>query len=588
MPANLWLMLPWLVCAFLWLMFEQRWKKRIEKFAAPEALRALIRDTRGQSQDLSRARLRQMVVRWLSGALVIVALARPQLGSRVETVKTQGLDVVFALDVSRSMLVEDVVPSRLKKAKHIIRSFLDRLGGDRVGVVVFAGSAYPAIPLTSDFDFIVKTLEGIDDRAVPNQGSDLALGLSQAMRLINNGGVNEKNDNNTGEASGRLVVVLSDGEEHEGNESKTADRLAKDSIKVYSIGVGSERGGPIPIRDDNGSLRGYKKDESGNIVQSKLGKANLEAVAKKTGGQYYTASTNEGEIDDILSNVSPGGSGSYRQVVVYRELFQYPIGMAVALLLIQMLAAVLRYSSKNLSPTLGMLLVALSVFGAKNVQASSLREYSETQKGVDSYSKKKYSDAIDRFTRAQAASPESDLQHLNLGGSLYQAGDLDGAIREFDALAKSRDANFAAKGAFNLGQTFEKKKDREKAMQAYQNGLNTLARAEKPDPETLLRLKQALESAQQRQNQQSQEGNEGESDPKKSENGESQDSEKKDSKGKVDEKSVGKKQKFKGERLSEMDAKQLLERLQDQEKKTQQRLMRGKSEKPNNAVGKDW
>jgi len=139
-----------------------------------------------------------------------------------------------------------------------------------------------------------------------------------------------------------------------------------------------------------------------------------------------------------------------------------------------------------------------------------------------------------------------------------------------------------------LGQTFEKKKDREKAMQAYQNGLNTLARAEKPDPETLLRLKQALESAQQRQNQQSQEGNEGESDPKKSENGESQDSEKKDSKGKVDEKSVGKKQKFKGERLSEMDAKQLLERLQDQEKKTQQRLMRGKSEKPNNAVGKDW
>lgn len=590
-PSNLLFLAPWFLVILVWLFIERKKQQKLEQFATTDALNFLLKGTVGGLAGLKQARIRKFFLRWLAGAFVVIALARPQLGSHTESVKTQGLDVVFALDVSRSMLVEDVVPSRIKKAKHVIRSFLDRLGGDRVGVVIFAGSAYPAVPLTTDFDFIMQTLETVDERSIPNQGSDLSLGLNQAMRLITNGGLNEKTEaTDTGNAN-RVVVVLSDGEDHEGAESKTAENLSKEGIRVYSIGIGSVRGGPIPLRDEHGVLRGYKKDSSGNIVQSKLETANLEGVAKKTGGRYYNVSVNEGEIDDILSDLSGSGSesGVYRQIVVYQELFQVPLGIAIVLLLAQALWQIRRVPVQAV-------FFAVAIAGGANASATTLREYGETKKGIEAYSKKDFSGAIEHFTKAQAASPQTDVQHLNLGDALLQANDLDGAAREFHALTDSADANFAAKGAYNLGKTYEKKKDLEKAMQSYQKGLNRLREAEKPDPEAMLRLKRALEQAQQQQQQQKQDGNgqgddgqdgqSGESD--KQQNSEKDEDDQKGQKKKIDENSVGKKQKFKGEKLSEADARQLLERLQDQEKKSQQRLMRGKMEKSKEQSSKDW
>lgn len=586
-PEKFWLLLPWLAVIALWWLFERSARKKLERFATIEALRTLITGPQGKA-PLQKARFRRFLVRWLAGALVVTALARPQLGTHTETVPSNGLDVVFVLDVSRSMLTEDVVPSRLQKAKHEIRSFLDRMGGDRVGIVVFAASAYPAVPMTTDFEYVKQTLEGINDKSIPNQGSDLALGLEEGLRLIRGGALNQKGDN-TGDDANRLMIVLSDGEDHEGAESKMSAFLKDEGVRIYCVGVGSEHGGPIPLRDDGGVLTGYKKDSSGNMVQSKLESKNLETIASKTGGKYYVASSNEGEIDDIFDNLKgeTGGTGAVRQVMVYDELFQIPLGIAVLLLLISGWWGL--RPGKWVGAAVLILLLPLS----QSVHAASLREYEETKKGLQAYQNKDYGAAVDRFTKAQAASPEADVQHLNLGDAMLQANDLEGATKEFGKLSESKDPSVAARGALNLGKTFEKQNNFEKSVDAYQKGLDRLASAEKPDMEAMMRLKMALEQTEQqkqKQQQQQQQDQQSQNDQQKKDGQSKDDDQKKNNKqNKVNENSTGQKHQFKDEKLSESDAKQLLERLQDQEKKSQQRMMRAKVGRPQDKPNmKDW
>lgn len=578
-PQVLWVLLPMGFLPVAWHLLEKNAKKNLARFASPSVLPALVKNV-----DFGRRRLR-FVLGFLALVFAVLALARPQMGTREETIPSEGLDIAVLLDVSNSMLVEDIVPSRLKKAKHLINTLVGKLSGDRVGVVAFAGSAYPAVPLTTDYSFIAQVLDTLDETAIAHQGSNVSRAVQTGMELLVRGGVNEQEANveQPEDMATRVMILISDGEATEGEEQGLVKQLKEKGIKVFSIGVGSSKGGPIPLRDQLGYLRGYKKDQGGNMVHSKLETANLEGLASKTGGKYYNASSNEGEIDEILGRMSSFDrtAGEGRRVIVYEELYQYPLALAVALFLLMLF---MRESRVLKAAAAAAVVLVLSAGQAQ--AATSITEYDETRKGMKAYEEKDYAGAVQHFGKAQASDPDSTVHSMNLGDALLMSGAPEAAVGEFEKVAKSKDPAEAARGLYNLGRAHEAAKNPEKALQAYQRGLDRLRESgQAVDPEAEMRIKRALERT-------GQGGGGGGDDQQQADNKQDKDKKQGEQKDKSDNQQyqiARRKPQFKPEKLTESDAKRIIQQLQEQEKKSQQRVMRSKTPKPkSDNPEKDW
>jgi Ca-activated chloride channel homolog len=224
--------------------------------------------------------LRALQATFRASALVLfaVALAQPQCGSRTELARRRGIDLVVAIDASKSMLARDVAPSRLDRAKLELNSLLDSLKGDRVGIVAFAGDAYVQSPLTSDYAAAKLFLRAVDPEQMQQGGTNIGAALQLAQSMLENADRGAKD---------RVVVLLSDGEDLSGEEMEAAESLKAAGIKVYAVGIGSEAGEPIPELGKGGEVVGYKKDSSGNTVLTRLDRAGLEAVAQLTGGEFF-------------------------------------------------------------------------------------------------------------------------------------------------------------------------------------------------------------------------------------------------------------------------------------------------------------
>lgn len=217
----------------------------------------------------------------VAGLLLLgLALLQPQLGSRDQKVQRKGIDLVVAIDASRSMLARDVLPSRLERARLELSQLVDRLHGDRVGIVVFAGQAFVQCPLTSDYGAAKLFLRAIDPDAMPAQGTSVAEALQTAGRMLRAADRGAKT---------KVVLLLTDGEDHEGDVDAAAEALAKDGVRVYALGVGSDEGTPVPLLDGDGNVRGYLRDRRGNPVVSKLDEKQLRRIADATSGKYVAA-----------------------------------------------------------------------------------------------------------------------------------------------------------------------------------------------------------------------------------------------------------------------------------------------------------
>ena len=214
----------------------------------------------------------------LSLALLALALARPQCGTRAEPTRRLGLDLVVTLDVSRSMLARDVGPDRLTRAKLELETLMGELGGDRVGLVLFAGRAFPACPLTSDVEALRVFLRGAGPDAVPEQGTGIAAALVASREVLT---AAEHG------ARSRVVLLVSDGEDQEQGAADAAAVLADAGIRVYALGVGGREGAPIPILDASGAVAGYKRDSRGAVVLTRLDEATLAAVAARGNGEVF-------------------------------------------------------------------------------------------------------------------------------------------------------------------------------------------------------------------------------------------------------------------------------------------------------------
>jgi Ca-activated chloride channel family protein len=314
-PEWLWLLAlaPSLALASWWAYTRRR--RALGRFAGGGRFAARF------AGEVSRDRraIKLMVLYLALGALAL-ALARPQWGTRLEPITKRGADVVILLDTSLSMSSEDLAPNRLAQAKHAIRKLLDRLAGDRVALVTFAGQAHLNCPLTVDHGAVRLFLDSIGVDAVPRPGTALAEALKAGLEAMVTGS-EERPDR------GRAMVLWTDGEDHAGEIDSVLDEIERSGVAVHTVGCGSTRGAPIPLYGAAGLLTGYKKDREGKVVTTRLGEEILEHIALETGGRYYRATTSEIEVDEIgqsLASLSQGELGSELRTR-YEERFRVPL-----------------------------------------------------------------------------------------------------------------------------------------------------------------------------------------------------------------------------------------------------------------------
>ncbi|MDZ7725813.1 MAG: VWA domain-containing protein [candidate division KSB1 bacterium] len=310
----LWL-LPLLILFYL---YAFRIKQRaLARFGNPELLKKLMRNT-SRKRQVTKISLILIAV-----CFMIFSLARPQIGTKVETVKREGIDILVAIDVSKSMLARDIQPSRLEKAKHEVESLIHRLEGDRIGLIAFAGVPFVQCPLTLDYGAASIFLDIMDPALIPTPGTAIGAAIEKAMQTFD-----QK------ERKHKVLILITDGEDHKGKALDIAKQAEREGIKIYAVGIGSPKGEPIPAATGSS---GFEKDREGQVIITKLDEMTLEKIALQTGGKYFRATSGESELDRIYDDISKMekkelGSLKYSQ---FEDRFQYLVIIALILLLVE-------------------------------------------------------------------------------------------------------------------------------------------------------------------------------------------------------------------------------------------------------------
>lgn len=275
-----------------------------------------------------RARWIKAVLLLASVGLLVLAAARPQFGTRIETVKRRGQDVMVALDLSNSMMAEDVTPNRLDRARLAILRLLGKLDGDRVGLVAFAGDAFVQSPLTTDYSAASMFLGAMEPEMMPVQGTNLGEALRFSLDALDQAARED-----------RVVLLVTDGEDHEGEMDPQIQRAIASGTKVHTVGIGSPEGVPIPEMDPNTGRRGFKRDDEGNVVTTRLDESTLRDIASATGGRYVRVAPGATAFEDLIDDIAAGEGGEVeaREVTQFDEQFQLFLALAVALLLLEAL-----------------------------------------------------------------------------------------------------------------------------------------------------------------------------------------------------------------------------------------------------------
>lgn len=309
------LVLGGLIALFAW--SEQRRRAALAALGNPALIARLTRGVNWAGRRWQR-------ILWaVAAAALLVALARPQWGEQAETVQREGLQVVVALDISTSMLVDDLKPSRLERAKLEIADLMQRLDGDEVALVLFSGSSFVQFPLTSDYATARRFLEGARPGIISKPGTDVSDAFRTAMGAF---------DENSG--SQRVILLITDGEAHDSNVLVTAQQIADQGVRLFTLGFGSPEGAPVPQIDINGQYVGMKIDEKGAPVISKLDETTLQEIARLGGGKYWRASAAGSELDELIGDLSrlQHGSISETEDVRRTERFQWFLAIAIGAL----------------------------------------------------------------------------------------------------------------------------------------------------------------------------------------------------------------------------------------------------------------
>ncbi len=424
----------------LFVRFDRRRETDLAKIVHPRFRQRL---TGGFSK---RLRNTKRVIWLLAILLTFVAVARPQKGYEWREVKRKGIDILFAVDTSRSMLAEDLKPNRLERARLGILDFVERLEGDRIGLIPFAGSAFALCPLTLDYGAFRESLNALDTDLIPRQGTDLASAIKEAERLF------EENGNNF-----RVLVLLTDGEDLQGSVSDAAKAAEEKGMSIYTVGVGSQEGARIPIgRND------FVRDSQGQIVTTTLDEATLKKIAEVTGGLYVPLGRGAEGLDTIYREklrLVPKRELKQRLERVPLERFEWPLGAAIILLFLDFMISDRKRERKQRSlPSVARrvkaseAVSAIAIFAAMIANTRAAENTSvlnDTRhiynQGTEEYSKGEFEKATETL-RKSLNTPDLKIQqrsYYNLGNSLYRQGqttledDPEGTIKTWDASVKA-------------------------------------------------------------------------------------------------------------------------------------------------------
>jgi Ca-activated chloride channel family protein len=474
-----------------------------------------------------RWRLVRLALVVVGAAFVFVALARPQWGIVREKVEREGVDVVLLLDTSGSMATPDVAPSRFFLARQALLQLVSRLSGDRFALVAFEGEAYPLVPLTLDADALSLFLETVEPGIVPAPGTSLGVGLAKGLSAF----VDKQKRN-------KVMVLVSDGEDLEGDVDEAIQRAKAAGVVVHTVGVGTEAGQPVPELDEDGRVTGYKRDADGNPVVSRLHMQTLEAIARGTGGRAFRITPADTSLSGLAAAIEGMEQKTLAREYTYRrkEHFQGPLALGLGFLATALLLPLpqvsLRRRMASLPRAAAALLVALVVLpgldrpaaaqapspspapagssaapGTATGRRSSvldevlLRPRRATREGREEYARGNHPQALRAFERAAAARPQDPAVRFNVADGLYKNGKYDEAATLFRSVGADPASPLSAPARFNLGNSLFQKQDYRGAIQAYRDAL----RAVPGDEDTRKNLELALRALREQQQKQEQE-----------------------------------------------------------------------------------
>lgn len=310
------------VFVILYIIYVQVQKRALVRFSEPTFFSSLM-----PLRSSSRNHIK-FILFSLALTSLIIAVARPQFGSKLEEVKREGIEMIIALDVSRSMLAEDIKPNRLTRAKQAINTLVNRMQNDKIGMIVFAGDAYTQLPITTDYISAKLFLDNISPGIVSRQGTAIGSAIELGMKSFTQDTEADK-----------VIVIISDGENHEGDAIKSAEQAAEKGIMVYTIGMGSREGTPIPVSGPGGVRQGFLKDRNGQTVMSKMDPKMLNQIAQAGNGKFYRATTSNVGLNKLYTELNKLQKSEIETKTYseYDDQFEYFIAFALMLLLIDIL-----------------------------------------------------------------------------------------------------------------------------------------------------------------------------------------------------------------------------------------------------------
>ncbi len=433
----------WLVLLLILFLFwrEGRRKRELEKFVSAPLWGELV------NADYFRRRLKWAFL--LAAVLFLVlALARPQKRGDLVKVERKGIDLIIALDTSGSMRARDFKPDRFAKAKREISSLVSHLKGDRVGIVVFSGVSFLQCPLTLDYRAAKLFAEAMEVDMLPRPGTAIGDAIRTAIRVFDNKGQQKK-----------VVVLITDGEDHDSRVMEAAEQAQAMGIKIFCIGIGKPEGEPIPVLDSKGRAAGYKKDEEGNVILSRLGEQTLREVALKTGGAYYRATAGELELERIYKEIEGLEKGKFEEdyVTKYEDQFFYLLWVAFLLLCTEMAIGERRK-------------VLLIVFCYFLIAWKPPVEH-RNAKGNELYKKQNYEEALKVYQDAQSDAPQKQELNYNVGNALYQQKKYDPAKESYQESVLASDPKLRANAYYNLGSVQFRKGDLRDSLRLFEKAL---------------------------------------------------------------------------------------------------------------------
>lgn len=530
-------------------------KKTIKKIGDPALVNQLIK-------DYSPAKFFLKFV-LITGAFIIgvIALANPRKPQGTTMVNRSGIDVMIALDVSKSMLADDIKPNRLERAKQFIARLIDKLPNDRIGIVVFAGRAYLQMPLTTDHSAAKMYLSSATTDVVPTQGTIIGDALKMCYAAFN-----------TKEKKYKTVVLISDGEDHDEAAIKITKALADEGVMINTVGIGSPEGTTIidPVTNET------KRDAAGSPVITKLNEEELKSIATNGNGLYQLFTNTDEVVDNLDKQLKAMGQRAITEnsLVNYKNFFPWLLGIGLILLLVEFFMTEIKQFPKSRKIVLKKEAVVLTLIFLTPFVLSAQNNNTLIKNGNEAYNKKEYDVAADNYKKVAEKDPSNEKAQYNLGNALYKKGSTEESLQAYDAAIKnSKIKTEQSEGWYNKGVSLQNSKKLPECIDAYKNAL----KLNPSDEEARFNLQKALLQQQKQQQQKDKE----DKDKKKPKDDKKQKDKKQQDKDKEEQ------PKPQPSKMTQKEAEEKLKALLQQEKNLQNKLRKVDAASPNKPE-KDW